>query len=155
MRRIFITFLLAVLVASATTLTLRFPIVEGTHPYDPWAPYGPRSSKLQFNFHSDDFAALNQFELGQLDLAASPVPRFKWQQYAYNPDFVLTGPQPELVMFQIDINHVSSDWTAWGCDFDHGNSSCGTEIRKALAHLVDRPEFVLASVNRRSGHSPR
>lgn len=45
-------------------------------------------------------------------------------------------------MFGIDFNYAASTWSAWGCDWLHGNSACGIEMREAFAHLIDRESFV-------------
>src|SRR3989304_1474853 len=111
-----------------------------------FAPYGPRSQKLQYNFYIDEFAEFTQFELGELDVADWAVPRTSWGSYDTNPDFVLSQAQGEFGMFEVDFNHESPDWTAWGCDFNNGNSACGAEIRKAIAHTIDRPQWVTTGI---------
>src|SRR3990172_7539426 len=75
-----------------------------------------------------------------------PVPASRWASYDGNPDLVLSQAQGEFGMFEIDLNHESSTWTLWGCDFLNGNSPCGAQIRQAFTHLIDRPRFVIDSI---------
>jgi len=107
-------------------------------PANVWAPYGPRTDKLMIAFYADQLTELTGFELGSLDLTGTPVQKSKWAAYDGNPDFLLTPAQREFGYLQVDFNHESSTWTAWGCDFANGLSPCGIEIRQAFAHLIDR-----------------
>lgn len=66
----------------------------------------------------------------------------QFASYDNNPDFVLSPGQGQYGMFGIDFNYASSTWRAWGCDFQHGVSACGIEIREAFAHMIDRQSFV-------------
>lgn len=111
-------------------------------PSNIWSPYGPRSSNLQFNFYSSETAEFTDFELGHLDLTDWPAPSSLYSSWDNNPDFVLSPGQGQYGMFGIDFNYASSTWAAWGCDWQHGNSACGIEMREAFAHLIDRQSFV-------------
>jgi len=107
-----------------------------------WAPYGPRAGNLQYVYYASETSEFVDFENGQLDLTDWPVSKAKFSGYDSNPDFLLTPGQGQYGMYGIDFNYASSTWPAWGCDFQHGNSPCGIEIREAMAHLVDRQAFV-------------
>src|SRR5437867_7547638 len=107
-----------------------------------WAPYGPRTPNLQFNYYTNQLTEFNDFETGHLDLSDWTLPAAKFPSYDANPDFVLSPGQGQFGMFGLDFNYASSTWSAWGCDFQHGSSACGVEIREANAHLVDRETYV-------------
>src|SRR3990172_2621223 len=128
MKRILTPFLLALLTIASAALTSPFSAVPvyaiiGPGVLDPsnmWEPYGPRSSKLQFNFYSDEISELAAFERGEFDVYDWTVPVSKWPFYENHPDFVIPPPSGGFSFSQIDFNHESSDWTAWGCDFQNG-----------------------------------
>src|SRR6266852_2880921 len=107
-----------------------------------WAPYGPRTQNLQFNFYTTETSEFADFQVGHLDLTDWPVPSSQYSSYDNNPDFVLSPGQGQFGMFGIDMNYGSSTWQAWGCNWQHGTSACGIDIREAFAHLIDRQSFV-------------
>ena len=111
-------------------------------PQNTWAPYGPLTPNLQLNYYSSETSEFTDFELGHLDLTDWPVPVAKFASYDSNPDFVLSQGQGQYGMYGIDFNYGSSTWTAWGCDWQHGQGTCGIDIREAFAHLIDRQSFV-------------
>ena len=108
---------------------------------------GPRVNHLLFNYYASDQAERNDFEVGRLDLTDWPNPLVKYASYDANPDLLHTPTQPEYGMVTIEFNEQSqpgydNHWVNWGCNMMNGNSLCGIEIRQAIAHLVDRPNFV-------------
>ena len=107
-----------------------------------WAPYGPRLPSVQYNYYTSETAEFNDFLSGHLDLTDWPLAKSDYTVYDNNPDFLLTPGQGQFGMFGIDFNYASSTWGAWGCDWQHGTSPCGIEIREAFAHLIDRQSFV-------------
>ncbi len=107
-----------------------------------WAPFGPQTPNLQFNFYTNQLTEFNDFETGHLDLTDWTLPAAKFPSYDANPDFVLSQGQGQFGMFGLDFNYGSSTWSSWGCSFQHGTSACGIEIREAIAHLIDRQRFV-------------
>ena len=116
-------------------------------PPTPWAPYGPFVNKLQFKYYPGDFSEFNDFSNGQLDLpdggaVQTGIPPPLWSHYDNFADFVLSQGQPNFFYYGVQFNYGSSTWAAWGCDWQHGNSPCGVEIREAFAHLVDKQRFV-------------
>ncbi len=122
-------------------------------PANQWAPYGPDPSihNLIMKFYGDDTSELNAFRTGQLDMIDTGqggygVPVSLWSAFESNPDWLITpktGAQAAAALYHgIYYNLVASTWTNWGCDFAHGNSACGVEIRQAFAHLLDRAAFV-------------
>ena len=111
-------------------------------PANIWAPYGPRSARIQLNYYASEVSEFTDFQLGHLDLTDWPVSSALYGSFDANPDLVLSVGQGEFGMFGIDFNHNATTWASWGCNFQHGNSACGIEIRQAFAHLIDRSSFV-------------
>jgi hypothetical protein len=119
--------------------------VPGSSVDDPsnvWAPYAPQAPNLQFNFYAGQLAEFNDFMTGHLDLTDWTQPSSQFSSYDANPDFLLSPGQGQYGMFGLDFNYGASTWSAWGCDFQHGTSACGIEIREGIAHLIDRQHFV-------------
>ena len=112
------------------------------NPSNVWAPYGPRVNSLQLNYYTNENTEFNDFETGHLDITDWPQAPTAYAAYDGNPDFVLSQAQGQFGMFGIDFNYGSSTWAYWGCNWQHGNSQCGIEVREALAHLIDRTSFV-------------
>ena len=111
-------------------------------PSNIWAPYGPFSPNLRLSYYSSETTEFQDFELGKLDLTDWPVATASYGSYDGNPDFALSPGEGQFGMFGVDFNYASSTWASWGCDWAHGNSACGIEIREAFAHLIDRTSFV-------------
>src|SRR5437879_2445213 len=106
------------------------------------SPYGPISSSIQLTYYSGETTEFQDFELGKLDLTDWPVSTASFSTYDSSSDFVLSPGEGQFGMFGIDFNYGSSTWAAWGCDWQHGNSGCGIEMREAFAHLIDRTSFL-------------
>src|SRR6266568_2249531 len=111
-------------------------------PSNLWAPYGPRSPLLLYRFYTNEVTEFNDFQIGQLDVTDWPQVAANYPTYDNNPDFVFSPAQGQFGMFGVDFNYAASTWASWGCDWQHGKSACGIEIREAFAHLIDRPRFV-------------
>ena len=145
MRFLTVTLLIALSLASLTPFwhtAVATPGAAVDSSSNLWAPYGPRVPNLQFNYYSNEISEFSDFEAGRLDLTDWPVAKAQFASYDNNPDFVLSPGQGQYGMFGIDFNYASSTWRAWGCDFQHGLSACGIEIREAFAHMIDRQSFV-------------
>src|SRR3989442_1496389 len=121
---------------------IALPGVPVDSPTNLWAPYGPRVANLQLNYYASEVSEFSDFEAGRLDLTDWPVAKAQYSSYDANPDFVLSPGQGQYGMFGVDFKYASSTWSAWGCNWQHGNSACGTEIREGFAHLIDRQSFV-------------
>src|SRR5712692_10358603 len=149
------------ILAAITILTTLIAIPLVTHPAraviapgltdsaNTWSPVGPDASlhNLVMQFYSSDTAERNAFETGNLDLidtgqSGLGVPVAKYAQYNAAPDWEITPVQPSGIYHGLYFNFGASTWAAWGCDFTHGNSACGIEIRQAFAHLVDHARFI-------------
>ncbi len=115
-------------------------------PSNTWAPYGPNVNSLLLSYYTNEGKEFQDFELGHLDLTDWPQASSQYASYDANPDFVLSQGQGQFGEFGIDFNYGASTWQAWGCDWQHGNSACGIEVREAFAHLMDRGSFVTDSV---------
>jgi ABC-type transport system substrate-binding protein len=114
-------------------------------------PYGPRSSQVQFKLYNSALQEENALVNGQLDTAdvqiynpICPPPGFGVACFGFPPttDIATTPSVPKFEFYGITFNQVASTWTDWGCNFQSSTSSCGIEIREAIAHLVDRDQFV-------------
>lgn len=109
-------------------------------------PEGPFVKTLRFQFYENQAAVIDALRAGSLDLmdfrGLSPE---VVAEFLPNPDIAVTPPLTIFGMFELDVNMLGDRWAEWGgCDFDHGNSFCGIQIRKALSHLIDKAEFIQA-----------
>ncbi len=93
------------------------------------------------------------FEKGEVDLTDWQVESPATQQiYGLNPDFFLTVRQDDLGIFDLEINHHASFLgipmqenrgpDSFTSPSTKQPSAAGVEIRRALAHLLDKPDFV-------------
>src|SRR5260370_1015355 len=120
----------------------------------PWSPFGPSSSSLIFTVYSDFSTMFTNFQSGQIDITDWPMFPSDVSSLCANPDFFCGSQQSEFGMFQLDINHHASllgvaqqqvrTTTAPGI-ISSTTTAKGVDFRKALAYLLDKPEFILSS----------
>jgi hypothetical protein len=60
-----------------------------------------------------------------------------------NANFQVTGPISDTGYFELQF-HMGQVF--WGCQFNFGNALCGTHIRQAFAHGLDKPKFISAEL---------
>ena len=155
---VILTVLLTSSVATLQTPVARADICSGppiAFNCHPWAPYGSLTSELRFQFYPYPQAESTAFLNGELDLPDIPIstcpapPVGGVACFPPNLDFTTSfPPEPQYAFYGIQFNlqnrtaGVQNTWASWGCNFQHGNSQCGIEIRQAIAHLIDRDQFV-------------
>jgi ABC-type transport system substrate-binding protein len=92
------------------------------------------------------------FVSGDADITDWPVQSPSDEaSFGANPDMWLTDGQSEFGIFELDINHATSilgaaQQEARGADAFNSASTkqptaAGVEVRRALAHLIDKPDF--------------
>ena len=113
---------------------------------DDFAQVGPSMDKLLFKVFADETAEFLQLAAGELDVTDWPLTKafLGSQLCALNgfPDcqnIGLTSPVPEFGMFLFEFNN-NNTW--WGIDFQNGRNPDGAEIRKAIAHILDKDAFL-------------
>ena len=52
--------------------------------------------------------------------------------------YLVTAQIPALGYYEIQFMLAA---TLFGCNFQHGNSACGVNIRQGIAHMIDKPVF--------------
>ncbi len=118
-----------------------------------WSPFGPRTDRLTITVY-DDFAVMfDTLVRGEMDITDWPVQSTADENsFAANPDMYLTDGQAEFGIFDLEINHHN---TFLGIPMQENRGSdgfnspstkqptaAGIQIRKALAHLLDKPDFL-------------
>ncbi len=118
-----------------------------------WQPFGPYASRVVITVYSDFAAMFTAFENGEVDLTDWQVEIPTTQAtYGANPDFFLTSALDELGIFELDINHhapflgIQMQENRGPDSFTSPStkqpSAAGVEIRRALAHLLDKPDLI-------------
>jgi ABC-type transport system substrate-binding protein len=116
------------------------PLARGSN--QTWAPYGPQINNIQFQYYDNSVAENTAFQLGQLDVMDTQIAPCRVFACFFNPDVNLSPHDPTDLFYNIGFNYAGSTWAFWGCDWQHGNSACGVEIRQAFAHLIDKASFI-------------
>lgn len=121
-----------------------------------WSPYGARTEQLLMTIYGDFQAMFTAFIGGEIDITDWPVQEGDENAFATNPDMYLTDGQAEFGIFEEDVNHGNSIFgvsmqTNRGADSFTSPSTkqttaAGTEVRRALAHLLDKPDYIFANV---------
>jgi len=85
-------------------------------------------------------------EFTALQTNPSPIDAVDWEldsalatSLAGNTNFQVTSPISDTGYFELQF-HMGQNW--WGCQFNYGNAACGTNIRQAFAHAVDKNGFI-------------
>jgi len=114
---------------------------------DDFVQVGPSMDKLLFKVYADETAEFLQLAAGELDVTDWPLTTAfldSGQPCANNgfpncPNIGLTPPIEEFGMFLFEFNN---NITWWGFDFQNGLNPDGAEIRRAMAHLLDKDAFL-------------
>lgn len=106
-----------------------------------WYPSGPSMDTLTYNIFSDqaaEFTAIQQ-PSPSIDLTDWPMPQTVLAGIQSNPNFYVTQPIAETGYHELEF-HMAQNF--WGCKFNFGNAICGTHIRQAFPHGMDKNMFV-------------
>src|SRR5712692_11996860 len=112
-----------------------------TAPVEPWYPAGPSMNSLThpiFTDEASEFTAL-QASPSPIDLTDWPLDPGTLASILPNANFQVTSPISYAVYFLIKF-HMGQNF--WGCQFNYGNAACGTHIRQAFAHGLDKAKFI-------------
>ncbi len=141
----------------AVMMTTPGPIVQQGHGIvqsgpTSWSPFGPRTDRLTITVYDDFQLMFDAFVRGELDITDFPVLQQDEASFGANPDMYLTDGQPEFGIFDLEINQHN---TFLGVPMQENRGSdsfnspstkqptaAGIQIRKALAHLLDKPDFM-------------
>ncbi len=145
--RIRIAFAIAIIIA-----TVFLPIRQAratTNVGDQFLPFGPSvngvgTKALLIKIYSTDIGEFQALQAGQIDFTDWPLTPDFIKTLCGSVGFACTPTIGGLNFFDIEFNHAS---TLWGCAFQFGNSPCGSQIRAANAHLVDKRAFILGNPN--------
>ena len=120
-----------------------------------WSPFGPRTKNLVMTVYGDFLTMFDAFRQGLIDITDWPIDMVDVNPFLNNPDFFVTDPQAESSIFQLDINHHNSflgvpmQEPRTSDSFDSPStrqpSLAGIHIRRALAHMLDKPSFIQGS----------
>ena len=114
-----------------------------------WTPYGAFADRKIITVYADFEVLFGAFENGEVDLTDWPVDPNKFASYGGNPDMFLTDGIAEFGIFELDINHHNqlfgvSQQEASGLAAPASPlkpTAAGTEVRRAIAHLLDKPDY--------------
>ncbi len=116
-----------------------------------WSPFGPRTKNLVATVYGDFTSMFTAFTQGLIDLPDWPIPPSNIPSYLSNPDFFVTSPQPELSIFELDINHhapflgvsglVTRTTTTPGIiGTPTATPGCSTLLSRLVVNLVNKEE---------------
>ena len=119
----------------------------------PWQPFGSYADRVLITVYADFQAMFTAFEAGEVDLTDWPIESLSQQAaYSANPDMFLTTGIEEFGIFEMDFNHFTnfrgvSQQENRGVDAFVSPSTkqptaAGIEVRRAIAHTLDKPSFV-------------
>lgn len=128
-----------------------------------WRPYGPYVKEVLASVFSNEVSELAAYDSGQLDWFDWTLAPAQITPHANNPDDRVSQSVPEAGIFEVDINSrvallgVAQQEPAGPCStvstdpqFEGLFGTCsslrqteaGRQVRKALAHLIDKATFV-------------
>lgn len=105
-----------------------------------WVPAGSAmdtESVLIFTDATAEFANIQSPTPG-IDLTDSPLQPSLIQPFDQSPSFYVTSAISEHAYYDIQFLLANN---FWGCNFNFGNSTCGTNVRQGIAHMIDRAAF--------------
>lgn len=91
-----------------------------------------------FSDSSAEFTGL-QTTPSTIDFTDWPLPPFLFGPLDMSPNFQVTSPISDAGYYELEF-HMGNNF--WGCQFNYGNALCGTHIRQAFAHGMDKNIFV-------------
>lgn len=110
----------------------------------PWYPAGPTMDNLNYLAYTDSTAELTALQSGSIDIPDAPLRSSIVSQSCGLSRLLCTPPIPDGGYFELQF-HLANDY--WGCQMNFGNSACGTNIRQAFAHGLDKTSFVANELN--------
>ncbi len=110
-------------------------------PIQLWVPSGASEDKLQIQVYTDEIAEFTGASATppQLDLTDTTLSPSFLSTFGSDPRFLVTAPNAEFGMFDIDFNHAN---TFFGIPDNFGNNPAGVHLRQAVAHLLDKQSFI-------------
>ena len=120
-----------------------------------WQPFGPYANKVQITVYGDFAVMFQNFVDGKIDITDWPVQSATDEaSFGGNPDMYLTEGLDEFGIFQVDINHHNTflgipmqerrGADAFSSPSTRQPTLAGVEIRRAIAHLIDKPDLMNA-----------
>jgi hypothetical protein len=91
-----------------------------------------------FTDESAEFTAL-QTTPSPIDFTDWPADSGTISSIIGNPAFQVTSPISDTGYFELQFMMGNN---FWGCQFNFGNAACGTHIRQAFAHALDKNIFI-------------
>lgn len=156
---------IALMLIALPSVTVTIPRAEAAIQSLPtlWRPYGPYARQVLATVFTNEISELAAFQAGGIDWFDWTIPRPQIPGLIGNPDALVSNPIADAGMFQIDFNHrfpilgVQMQEPAGPCSTDPLNAqfnglfgvcstlkptAAGIEVRRAIAHLVDKAQFV-------------
>src|SRR5438067_5569346 len=146
--KLLIIFAIALSLASlpgAISPSIRLPSVNVAHAASatnqPWVPAGPAMDTLTYPTFTDEAAEFTAIQTSPspIDLTDWPLDPTLISGLTANSAFQVTSPISDTGYFELEF-HMGQNF--WGCQFNYGNAACGTHIRQAFAHGLDKNIFV-------------
>jgi len=110
-----------------------------------WYPAGPAMDTLTYPVFTDESQEFTQLQAtpSPIDFTDWPLDQALISSLSGNPNFQVTSAISDTGYFELEF-HMGQNW--WGCQFNFANAACGTQIRQAFAHGLDKPKFISAEV---------
>src|SRR6267143_4310053 len=150
--KLLIIFAIALSLASlpgSISPSVRLPSINSVHAAaatnQPWVPAGPSMDTLTYPTFTDEaaeFANLQQ-PSPSIDFTDWPLDPTLIGPLTANANCQVTSPISDTGYFELQF-HMGQNF--WGCQFNYGNAACGTNIRQALAHGLDKTKFIAAEL---------
>lgn len=145
--------ILALFIAWLMLVSPTVPLARAAHQLPPgttgddFVQVGPMMDKLLIKVFSDETSEFLQLAAGELDFtdwaqtAAFLDPNKSCLENGFRqcPNIGITNPVEEFGIFVFEFNLAN---TFWGIDMQNGRNPSGVEMRKAVAHLLDKDRFL-------------
>jgi hypothetical protein len=105
-----------------------------------WYPAGPEEDTFQAMIFTDQTAEFNSLQSTSptIDFPDSPIPANAICVPDLCNPFIITAPVSQTGYYEIQFMMANN---FWGCNFNFGNSTCGSQIRQGIAHMIDKTSF--------------